>query len=107
MKKQMFSLAAAVALLCASTASFAADEYNKVPASDMPQYNQCLSYVNKKYEGGTEKSPIAGQNKSQAFCTCMWNETADDFKGNLASFSETPKGKKANDICEKYSDWGG
>ena len=102
MKKSLLSLA----LLCIG-ASAIAQQYNTVPASDQAQYRQCLSYINAKYDGGNEKSPIAGQTKAQAFCTCMWNETDDDFKGNLATFSDSAKGKKANATCEKYSDWGG
>ena len=104
MKKQMFSFAAAAAMLCIGASAFAADEYNKVPAGDA-QYRQCLSYAAKLYEGGNDKSPIAGQTKAQAWCTCMWNETPDDFKGNLATFSESAKGKATNATCEKYSDW--
>ncbi|MDB5943669.1 MAG: hypothetical protein JWQ13_3235, partial [Ramlibacter sp.] len=92
--------------LAASGTVLAADEYNKVPAGDA-QYRQCLSYAAKLYEGGGEKSPIKGQSKAQAWCTCMWNETPDDFKGNLALFSESRKGKATNATCEKYSDWGG
>ncbi|MBI2768206.1 MAG: hypothetical protein HYX47_01175 [Burkholderiales bacterium] len=100
-------LASAVcaALLSIGGAAIAQD-YNKVPAGDA-QYRQCLSYAAKLYEGGNEKSPIAGQSKAQAWCTCMWNETPDDFKGNLVTFSETRKGKETNKTCEKYSDWGG
>jgi hypothetical protein len=92
-------------LLCASGNAFAADEYNAVPAGD-PQYKQCIVYAGKLgWEGGNERSPIKGQTKVQAFCTCMWNETPDDFKGNLATFADSPRGKKINAICETYSDW--
>lgn len=49
---------------------------------------------------------MKGQSKAQAFCTCMWNETPEDFKGSLAKFAETAKGKSTNKICEKHSDWG-
>lgn len=99
------ALCASLLAMFASTAALAADEYNKVPAGDA-QYRQCLSYAAKLYEGGNEKSPIAGQSKAQAWCTCMWNETPDDFKGNLVTFSETSKGKATNKTCEKYADWG-
>jgi hypothetical protein len=96
-----------VAVLLAGFAgsALAADEYNAVPAGD-PQYKQCIVYAAKLgWEGGNEKSPIKGQTKVQAFCTCMWNETPDNFKGNLATFADSPRGKKTNDTCEKYSNW--
>ena len=99
-------LAAASALALSAGAAFAADEYNKVPAGDA-QYAACIKYSMAKYEGGAAKSPIAGQTKAQAWCTCMWNETSDDFRGSLAKFSETARGAKINDMCEKYADWGG
>jgi len=35
----------------------------------------------------------------------MWNETPEDFKGNLVRFTETRKGKETNKLCEKHSDW--
>lgn len=94
-----------VASLAGAGAAFAADEYNDVPAGDA-QYRQCKVYSMDKYTGGGESSPIAGQSKAEAFCTCMWNETPDNFRGNLARFSETPKGASTNAICEKYSNWG-
>lgn len=74
-----------------------------MPAGDK-QYSDCLKWAKSQYEGGDAKSPIAGQTK--AWCTCMWNETPDDFKGSLGKFSETAKGKATNKICEKYADWG-
>jgi hypothetical protein len=79
-------------------------KYNDPPAGDQ-QYAACLKYSATKYEGGEQSSPVAGQSKAQAFCTCMWNETPDDFKGDLAKFSETAKGAETNKICEKHSDW--
>ncbi|OYT92390.1 MAG: hypothetical protein CFE43_08995 [Burkholderiales bacterium PBB3] len=101
------TLLVAAAMLFASTSSvFAADEYNTVPTG-APQYKQCIAYSTKLgWEGGNEKSPIKGQTKVQAFCTCMWNETPDDFKGNLAKLADSPKGKTINKMCEKYADWG-
>ncbi len=102
---KLLSTLAAAMLLAAAGTSAIAQEYNKVPAGDA-QYRQCLSYANKLYEGGNEKSPIAGQSKAQAWCTCLWNETPDDFKGNLVTFSESSKGKATNKTCEKYADWG-
>lgn len=104
MKKLLASLAAA-ALLCSTAPVFAQDVYNKVPAGDK-QYSQCLVTANKKWEGGNDKSKVKGQTNAQAFCTCMWNETPEDFKGGLATFSETAKGKTINAICEKHSGWG-
>ncbi len=92
-------------LLSAAGAALAKDEYNPVPAGDK-QYAQCKAYAVKLgWEGGNEKSPIAGQTKVEAFCTCMWNETPDDFSGNLATFADSPRGKKINKTCEKYSNW--
>ena len=98
------TLAAALILGTASMAS-AADTYNPVPSSDAAMLQQCITYATNKYTGGDAASPIPGQNKSMAFCTCMWNETPDDFKGNLAKFADTDKGAATNKTCEKYSDW--
>ena len=89
-------------LLSSASSVIAADEYNKVPAGDK-QYAACLVYSNKNYEGGNERSPVRGQPKAEAFCSCMWNETPEDFKGSLAKFAETAKGKSTNRICEKHS----
>ena len=83
--------------------AFAATEYNS-PGGD-PVYAQCLATSLNRYTGGGEQSPIAGQTKVQAFCTCMWNETPDDFRGDLAKFSETPKGAATNKICETHANW--
>ncbi len=102
--KTLMSAALAATLALLSLGAQAQTEYNPVPASD-PQYRQCLSYASKLYEGGKERSPIRGQTKEQAWCTCMWNETPDDFRGNLVTFSETARGKRTNKICEAYSDW--
>ena len=102
--KTSLLLAGLLATLSFCTAALAADEYNDVPAGDR-QYAQCISTSNKKWEGGTEKSPIKGQSKAEAFCTCLWNETPDNFRGNLATFSESTRGKSVNKICEKYADW--
>ncbi len=102
--KRMLTFVATL-LLCSGGSALAAEEYNQVPAGD-PQYKQCIAYAAKLgWEGGNEKSPVKGQTKVQAFCTCMWNETPDDFKGNLATFADSARGKKINNICEKYSDW--
>jgi hypothetical protein len=102
--KRTFSALLAALLLATTGLSFAATEYNTVPAGD-PQYRQCLAYAAKLYEGGKEKSPIKGQTKEQAWCTCLWNETPDEFNGNLVKFSESAKGKRVNKMCEAYSDW--
>jgi hypothetical protein len=104
MIKNLFAVAVTVGIL-SSAAAYAGDEYNKVPAGDK-QYSSCVSYALKRYEGGEAKSPIAGQTKAQAWCTCMWNETPDNFTGGLVKFSESSKGEKTNRICEKYADWG-
>jgi hypothetical protein len=103
--KKLLACALSTVLSLAAVTAFAADDYNAPPAGDK-QYAACLVYSNKNYEGGNEKSPVKGQTKAQAFCTCMWNETPDDFKGSLARFAETSKGKEINKTCEKHSDWG-
>ena len=102
---KLLALALSAAFSCAATTVMAADNYNAPPAGDK-QYGSCIVYSNKTYEGGTAKSPVQGQSKAQAFCTCMWNETPENFKGDLAKFAETSKGKEINQICEKHSDWG-
>lgn len=89
-------------LLAVATTTFATD-YNH-PGDDK-LYTQCLREASRLYEGGNEPSPVRGQNKLQAWCTCMWNETPDDFKGSLVRFSETAKGKSINKTCEKHSNW--
>lgn len=104
MKKLLAFLLPAFVVLAATSVK-AADDYNAPPAGDK-QYAACITYSNKNYEGGTDASPVKGQNKAQAFCTCMWNETPEDFKGGLAKFAETAKGKSINKTCEKHSDWG-
>lgn len=91
--------------LFGAQSALAGGDYNDPPAGDV-QYKNCKIYSMKKWEGGGESSPIPGESKAEAFCTCMWNETPDDFKGGLAKFSETAKGAKINAICEKYSNWG-
>jgi hypothetical protein len=98
-------LAIAAGALCIGSYAFAADKYNDVSSEDQQQYLACKTYSLKKYEGGENASPIPGQTKAEAFCTCMWNETAEDFKAGLAKFSETPKGAATNKICEKYANW--
>jgi hypothetical protein len=96
---------AALGLFAVSALTFAQqDEYETVPKGD-PQYLQCLSRVNKLYEGGSEPSPIRGQNKAQAYCTCLWNETPDDFRGDLSKFADSAAGASLDRICVKYSRW--
>lgn len=91
-------------VFAASGPVHAADDYNRAPAGNAP-YKQCLTYSATIYEGGNEASPIKGQTKAQAWRTCMWNETPEDFKGNLVKFAETRKGKETNKLCEKHSHW--
>ncbi|MBY0454412.1 MAG: hypothetical protein K2Q11_05965 [Burkholderiaceae bacterium] len=102
--KKTISLVASTLLLALVGSAFAATDYNRPPAGD-PQYRQCLNHAATLYEGGDEPSPIKGQTKAQAWCTCMWNETSDDFRGNLVKFAETSKGKYTNKLCEKHSNW--
>jgi hypothetical protein len=98
------SIACIVSMSCIAPAK--AQEYNRVPASDNAQYSQCIRYVNSNYEGGSLMSPYKGQTKAAAWCTCAWNETPDDFRGNLGSFAETPRGRSIMKICDTYADWG-
>ncbi len=102
MSKLLLSVLAALSLSLAQSA--VAGEYNDVPAGDA-QFKSCKIYAMKKWEGGGENSPVPGQSKAEAFCTCLWNETPDDFTGGLAKFSESAKGAKVNKICEKYANW--
>lgn len=81
----------------------ATDDYNN-PGNDKI-YLQCLRDANNRYEGGNAASPVRGQTKVQAWCTCMWNETPDDFKGSLVKFAEVPRGAATNKLCEKHSNW--
>jgi hypothetical protein len=104
MKHLLISVLSA-AFLCTAQSALAAGEYNDVPSGDS-QYMNCKIYAMKKWEGGGELSPIPGQSKAEAFCTCLWNETPDNFRGGLAKFSESEKGARINRICEKYSNWG-
>jgi len=98
------SIACIVSMSCIAPAK--AQEYNRVPASDNAQYSQCIRYVNSNYEGGSLMSPIRGQTKAAAWCTCAWNETSDDFRGNLGAFYETPRGKSILKVCDAYANWG-
>jgi len=104
METEMKTLILSFLLACAALPA-AAQQYNTVPSDDA-QYRQCLSFAARRYDGGTERSPIRGQNKIQAWCTCLWNETPDNFRGNLVNFSESTRGERVNKICEKYADWG-
>lgn len=91
-------------LVLTATAALAQGGYNRPPADDAV-YGMCLAHSARVYEGGNAPSPVRGQTKAQAWCTCMWNETPEDFKGNLVKFSETRKGKETNKLCEKHADW--
>ena len=56
--------------------AMADDVYNTVPSGN-GRYAQCPRYAVSHYEGGDSPSPIEGQSKAEAWCTCMWNETPD------------------------------
>jgi hypothetical protein len=107
-KKVLFGAAqqrlALLVLLTFAWPEVAAYVYNSPPQGDK-QVASCVRFFNKYYEGGTAASPVKGQSKAQAFCTCIWNETPENFKGSLATFAESAKGKTANTICEKHADW--
>ena len=102
--KRLFTALVSAAFFAAAGSAMAQEEYNTVPTGDA-QYRQCLTRVNDLYTGGSEKSPIRGQNKAQAYCTCLWNETPEDFKGNLSKFADSERGKKLDKVCTKYSAW--
>ena len=102
--KLLLSVAISTCLIAVTGSALANNDYNPVPADDV-QYKQCLVRVNKLYEGGSEKSPVAGQNKAQAYCTCLWNETPDDFRGGLSKFADSPQGQKLDKVCTKHSNW--
>lgn len=106
MKKSIVISVIALAFSASIGVSHAKGDYNDVPTDDK-QYKKCIVSSNKNYEGGNARSPIAGQTKAQAFCECVWNETPEEFSGDLAKFAESKKGKEINKICEKYSNWGG
>jgi len=98
-----FATSVAGALLMSASIVATAAGYND-PGGDK-LYTRCLTEASNLYDGGQEKSPIRGQSKLVAWCTCMWNETPDDFKGSLVKFAESSRGKSTNKICEKHSDW--
>lgn len=100
----MNKLLAALIIFSACHTAMAAEDYNKPPAGDK-QYAACVKRSNDAYDGGNDQSPVRGQTKAQAFCTCLWNETPEDFTGGLAKFSETAKGKTLKTQCEKHADW--
>lgn len=102
--KRIINTLAAIGLFATGALAFAQDTYNPVPSGDS-QYRQCLVRVNKLYDGGSERSPIANQNKADAYCTCLWNETPDNFKGDLSKFADSPAGQSVDRICVKYSNW--
>jgi len=102
--KKMLSAVACVFGMSIGNGAMAAGAYNDVSKTD-PQYLQCLVFSVVRYDGGTDMSPVPGQTKAQAFCECLWNETPENFKGNLALFSEGPQGASVNRTCEKHSNW--
>ncbi|MBC7857644.1 MAG: hypothetical protein H7Z39_02485 [Burkholderiaceae bacterium] len=98
------SLTLASLLVLCATMNARADTYNPVPPDDA-QYKQCLADAAKDYEGGNDKSPVKGQTKAAAYCSCLWNETSEGFSGRLMKFAESEKGAKINRICEKHANW--
>ena len=103
MKRFLTAVASAV-LFAAAGPAFAQEEYNTVPAGDA-EYKQCLARLNDLHTGGEERSSIRGQNNDQAYCSCLWNETPEDFKGNLSKFADSERGKRLDTMCTKYSAW--
>jgi hypothetical protein len=104
MTTRLSRILAACLIAASAGAAIAQSEYNAVPSDD-GQYRQCITYANRIYQGGADPSPIRGQSKVHAWCTCLWNETPDNFRGSLVNFSESERGKRINKICEKYADW--
>lgn len=94
----------AVLSMMAMTETVHGQEYKQVPAGDA-QYAQCLSRAVTRYSGGQEPSRVAGQTKVEAWCTCMWNETSDNFQGDFVAFANTNQGAAMNRTCERYSGW--
>ena len=103
MNQSSISLITALMLTAASAAG-AATSYNTPPAGDK-LYPACVKEINESYQGGNEKSHIRCQGKSQAYCICLWNETPDEFKGSLAAFAESEKGKGMKKMCEAHANW--
>lgn len=102
--KRTINTLVTIGLFATSALALAQSEYNPVPSGDV-QYRQCLVRVNKLYDGGDARSPIEGQNKAQAYCTCLWNEMPEDFKGDISEFANSPAGQSLDRICVKYSNW--
>ena len=102
--KRLFSFALLALILGAADMAAAKGNYNDVPADDK-QFMDCIVYSKKNYTGGDDPSPIPGQSKAVAYCECLWNETSDNFRGNLAKFAETEQGKRIDKLCAKYADW--
>ena len=96
------AVGAVLFLLGNAGAASAQYRYNTAPAGEVAS---CKAYANNKYSGGGEASPVAGQTKADAFCTCMWNEAPDNVKGNLAAFADSAAGAATNKTCEAYSNW--
>ncbi|MBF0108186.1 MAG: hypothetical protein HQL76_03290 [Magnetococcales bacterium] len=92
-----------LALLMQSGAAFAYTDYN-TPTDD-GQFKNCVAYSTNKWTGGDEPSPVPGQSKATAFCTCLWNETPDNFRGGLAKFSESEAGAQLSNLCSKHANW--
>ncbi len=106
MKRISSALACLFFICSAPTAAVAADVYDPVPAHGAVQYFGCVHNANETFTGGKAKSPIAGQSKAEAYCTCMWSESPQDFDGDLVKWGEkTKEGSKYKSICEKYSNW--
>ena len=101
--KHLFLPVFVLSVWTAGTA-LAAGGYNDAPWGD-PQVVRCMSKAMSSYSGGTDPSKVAGQTKAQAWCECMWNETPEDFEGDLVRFSESSKGASINKKCERHSGW--
>ena len=96
-KFRKINLCIAAATICfgflSSSLKVSAQEYNRVPSSDNSQYSQCIAYINGNYHAA-------------AWCTCAWNETPEDFRGNLGQYAESNKGRALMKTCDQYSNWG-
>lgn len=104
--KNLVSTLLPVVLWAGAATAMAATDYNDPPAGDK-QYAMCVKTSNKDYTGGNAQSPVRGQTKAEAYCTCLWNETAEDFQGSLSKYAESLQGRRIKKICEKHADWEG
>lgn len=101
--KKILKVSIALLAMAVPGGANAAGGYNS-PGDDKV-YAICVAKALRTYEGAEGRSAVSGQTRAEAWCTCMWNETPDDFSGDLVDFAESPRGKKTNEMCEKHAGW--